>query len=292
MWRLYAIIGGSILLILAGLIAITITWIAPHIPYRQYEMAFLAFVDEWRLVRYDIRHDAYIFLGNTPGIVSFDWSPDGQQLVLVIDNQLMTMDVETGEIQLLYAGEDDDYFLPQWSPDGEYIAFFGSTGDMFDDIKPLRRGYILRDESLIEIPNVSHFLTWLPDSTHVAYVDENLLGNITVFNIETQEKTTISLAITGGNLNWLSDGRLVFWQAFTTTGIEIYDLQRGVILAFVTHPDYNYLSPNVLPDGDRIVVLASDFRYDGSQLHILDMDGNLRQRITQFEYVAYPRWRP
>jgi Tol biopolymer transport system component len=110
-------------------------------------------------------------------------SPDGGSIAYVVSNrerpgrpysQIWIATAATGEARRL-VGESEAGSGPRWSPDGQWIAYFGSDGN--------RSGILIRKAdgsgtklvaevqgSNHPVPGTGERLTWAPDSRRIAFV--------------------------------------------------------------------------------------------------------------------------
>lgn len=72
-------------------------------------------------------------LNNQGSIYSLVWSPDGSQLAMAIALEekvtLSVLDIESGDLRELWQNDESRrFYIPAWSPDGEWLLFFHGQG--------------------------------------------------------------------------------------------------------------------------------------------------------------------
>lgn len=136
------------------------------------------------------------FVGLPGDAASLDWSPDGGRIVFgrVVDYQhrLFVLDVLSGEIRDVggLAGSQ-----PQWSPDGEWIAFVGDAhiGIVRPDGTGLR--WVTSQSGRNSHP------AWSPDGTRIVYQADDL-GRDTICVVSLATGTYVRIADLGTSPDW------------------------------------------------------------------------------------------
>lgn len=171
------------------------------------------------------------------GIGPHDWSPDGKQLVTVIErrdrtNQLVIVSVADGATRVL---KSFDWRAPAaaFSPDGRYIVYdFPSNPDV-----PERDLFLITADGSREVPLVTHPANdfgfgWSPDGRRVVFVSDRT-GTNGVWTIR------VSDGRPQGEPELLKPdiGRVDGWGGVTKTGDFYYGINIGVQDVYTTTID-------------------------------------------------------
>ena len=123
------------------------------------------------LKQIDVPHNYYyreMYLPQlTAGPSSLSWSPDGRSLVYSMQGSLWRQDLDSNTAVQLTAGPGYDY-QPDWSPDGESIAFVRYDEDAVEiNVLDLGSGEVtpLTHEGAVNLEP-----RWSPDGTKLAFV--------------------------------------------------------------------------------------------------------------------------
>jgi dipeptidyl aminopeptidase/acylaminoacyl peptidase len=242
--------------------------------------------------------DLYKF--QSVGTVAF--SPDGREIVYTIvyrDRpgrpypQIRVMDVATRKSARL-GGAEEATGDPMWSPDGQWIAYFGSA-DGHGELKIAHPdgtgtvGLAPVEGTNAPLPHTGNRMTWSPDGKRIAFVSATpgpetaaATGDPMVFTRYLWRPTA------GEGVNPYNDNRRLH--------IFVVDLATKEVKQLTSGTKYEH-SIDWSPDGSEILFLSnrdpnSDefFHYDVFALRVAD--GSIR-RLTASEACTYvPVWSP
>ena len=117
-------------------------------------------------------------LSNNDGVdADPDWSPDGKKILYVSalsggDLQLFVMNPDGSEQVCLFDDRRMAWVFPQWSPDGQSIAFGTyEQGEHRNDVQLTILQVETKSLSVVtDTPGINSFARWSPDSKYIAYV--------------------------------------------------------------------------------------------------------------------------
>ena len=230
------------------------------------------------------------------------FSPDGSRIAYTVINndgnarpysQLWIMTGGDGKSTKLGAGKDSSS-NPEWSPDGQWIAYDGRLGDQSGLIVARADGSNPKWLSPLEwtncpLPSTGKSIAWSPDGKRIAFVTS-------VPGPETQAATGDPVVITrylykpddSEGFSRFNDNR--------RTHIFVVDVANGQIKQ-LTNGDHYEHSLDWSPNGDEILFISNRepnedqfFNYDIFTLKV--SDGAIK-RLTATESAEYrPRWSP
>ena len=230
------------------------------------------------------------------------FSPDGKQIAYTVTYRdrpgrpyarLWIMNVRTEESSVFRAN-DGRASGPRWSPDGEWLAFFGRQGEQSGLMTARADGSDLTFLAEVQgtnhpLPSAGERLTWSPDGKKIAFISatpgpesEEASGDPVVIT-RYLYKPTLSEGLTRFNDN-------------RRTHIFMVDIETKEV-SQLTDGDYYEHSVDWSPDGSEILFVSNRernpdqfFNYDLFALRV--SDGTTR-RITQTENAEYhPQWSP
>ena len=152
-----------------------------------------------------------------------EWSPDSRSLVFAATTpageRLEIVDLATSTIREITL-EDTDAQFPMWSPDGQWIAYYGTvarTGQLrLSLVHPDGTGILRLPTSVL--PTAMYDLgefAWSPDPhvSQLLYVfNVNGVGDIALFDVSTGREVIVSEEIANEFWpTWSPDGRHIAW---------------------------------------------------------------------------------
>lgn len=183
------------------------------------------------------------------------WSPDGSQIVFVSGEQLHLMDVASGQRRQL-TDSDNIHGFPDWSLDGELIAFSGGKEPPGPGV--VHDLYLVAPSSgeetrLTEGSTQFTAPQWSPDGTQIIYFDHGTDPlSIWIVNSDGSRATKVTA---GGHASWSPDGgQIVFDREVGPGDVDVFviDLETRQERLVVDGPDYDTL-PAWSPDGTKVV---------------------------------------
>ena len=229
-------------------------------------------------------------------------SPDGHRVAYTITmrdrpkrpySQLWIMDLSTQKIVRI-GGEKDAASSPLWSPDGKWLAFYGSQGEKSGLLVARPNGSEItflapQDGTNSPLPGQGNEVTWSPDSKQLAFISSTP-GEATA------EASGDPMVIArylykpdaGEGMTRFNDNLRLHIFAVDVATKQIRQLTQG---------NYDEHSVDWSPDGKEILFASNRepnqdefFNYDIFALKVAD---DSIRRLTATEYNEYePLWSP
>ena len=229
-------------------------------------------------------------------------SPDGSHAAYVVENndgpgrpygQIWIMDVRGGKSLQLSVGADTSS-NPEWSPNGEWLAYDGDSNNQSGLFIVHANGSGGRFLAPVETtnspePHAGRTIAWSPDSQQIAFVSAQA-------GPETKDATGDPMVITRylykpdyweGNTHFNDNRRL---------HIFVVDLGSGKVRQLTQGAGYEH-SIDWSPDGKQILYAAEHgpdadrfFNYD--LFTVSPADGAIHQLTATEGVEYYPRWSP
>ena len=235
----------------------------------------IPFTAEIRWMRPQYAHKRYDFDSTAPkpvlGILAPDLSPDGKEIAFGALNNLWLMKIGEKPQQLTH----DSFFEegPQWSPDGNYLAYASDNqGVMNLYIRNMKTG---ETRLVSPSPSAAQLLpAWSPDGKWLAFQDQT--GVTSIVNVASGQVRALTPPLFDpGRPSWSADGRtiaIVAVKPYTrrfregTNQIATIDVATGKMSWFQPAP-YESISvrgqdgPVYSPDGQDMVFIMDDLLY-------------------------------
>ena len=221
------------------------------------------------------------------GVGSLDWALDGTKIAFTgrmsadDDSDIFVVNADGTDLHRLVHRDGYDS-EPRWSPDGELLVFESMSDNYEFGLSVVRADGT--DFHRLANGNEARFLSWLPDSRHVAYNSPGSSHNITMEHVETGEVSTLDLQhdFTSGEV-WSPDGSgLAYWTRGQLMIAEPDGSNPRSVADML--PSY-YRPPDWSPDSKHLLFYGSlpiDVSpwIGPSGLWIVDADGTDLRRLT------------
>ncbi len=229
-------------------------------------------------------------------------SPDGARLAYTVSlndgpgrpySQLWVMTLADGR-SIRFAKEKESSGSPEWSPDGQWIAYSGKLEDKSGLIVSHPDGSAAKFLSKLEgtnnpLPTMGKRFAWSPDSKRLAFVHA-------VPGPETAEATGDPVVITRYLYKPDYDEGMTHFNDNRRLHIFVADIASGQIKQLTDGAHYEH-SIDWSPDGREIAFVSNRepnedqfFNYD---LFALNVASGEMRRLTATESAEYqPRWSP
>jgi WD40 repeat protein len=205
------------------------------------------------------------------GSPNISWSPDGARIAAVVSGATGTtiglVDLATGTFTPLDVGAFDVTFVT-WSPDGESLAYIGSTmGREVFVIRPDGTGETSVSPVATDAPSYLS-VDWSPDSQRVTYSRSDGDGSFAVYSADVASGTETPIA------SGADAGANYWWPTFSPDGSRLasggdQDGAAAVFIGLADGSEWDHLAiPRPVttedvtwsPDGRSLLVYASDLQ--------------------------------
>lgn len=263
----------------------------------------------------DIEGNSVTNVTNSEGYeYSFGWSPDGNSLALVSDNEavaiieemgswtndLYIVDLKNDSIQKLSDGNTrSQYGILSWSPDGDSIVYSITTrskqGPLTSNIGMINLNSF-ESSWLTDISDLGrHEPIWSPDGKKIMYL-ENGIHSLILFVMN--KDGTDKIQLTDDNLGfiyqsyWSPDGTKILLSVKKGNEYHIYIISAdGTSIRNLSNVENRIdTAPYWSPDS-KSIVFVSNYPDENTQLYMMDIEGNNRIAITDSSFVSNsPIW--
>jgi WD40 repeat protein len=186
-----------------------------------------------------------------------EWSPDGTRIVTVVylDTYVRILDADTGELLLVFTGDESGVWDTAWSPDGTKIVTAGGSGTV--RIWDADTGQLIRDLFPEVLGVAVSGVAWSPDGRRIATYADDGIGRVWDATASSPTYGEELVTFSGHTSRVL----LVYWshtgERILTTSpdgtVRIWDADTGAELL-----RYPGISAAWSPDGKRIATADTD----------------------------------
>lgn len=196
--------------------------------------------------------------------------------------------------------------MPQWSPDGRYIAYHANNSQgIYNIFLTDASGHETHQVTYNETGNAIR-LMWSPDGTRAAYTVENNAGGMNLYVAKVDELLTGSptnpypgTPITDEDFDenwfpaWSPDSEQIVFVSIRTGSQDLYliDADGGEAINITNTIAAEETQPTWTPDGR--ILFSADY-YGSADLFIMNPDGSNLTRLTFDNNSAEeaPAWQP
>lgn len=217
----------------------------------------------------------------------------GAQILFARNGNIFVMDLETSQtVQLTFDGQS---LQPEWSPDGNRIAFMRYvTRSNLNSVADI---YLMNADGSGVVRRTTganaHSPAWSPDGKTLAVASRDIYdGRIRLLSLDDKEGNGILIASMGAAPAWSPNGRQITFVSLS--GDDGYDALHvmnadGTGISAITLRDEGSIgNPSWSPDGKRIVFSKCINR--GCDLYSVSPEGGALTRLTQLGNAYYPTW--
>lgn len=224
-------------------------------------------------------------IGDLPGNLSFDVSPDGSVLVHAggASRRRLYLFKAGGRVagEPLTPGDPTrSYGSPAISPNGDVVAYVGTSPTGVSDlsIRQLAGG---PERQITFDRRPKRALSWSPDGDRIAFLSETGRGPwlMTVDTVsERLRRLGDEPAHPYGQPTWSPDGRRVLYRVLNRAGLALVDAETGRSLTAAPSTGDRQLQAVFSPDGQRIAAARSG--PDGRGIWINELEDGASTRLT------------
>jgi len=237
------------------------------------------------------------------------WSPNGRWLAYVTEerqglSELVVMSVDENR-RFRLAGRGVGQFRPNWSPDGDRLAFVFAGRTFFrrqTDIYMLNVRCALQIEScenplrnLTDSPTDEREPTWSPDGRHIAFVSDQD-GQREIYAMDADGNNWVNLTRSPGedfSPAWSPDGTRIAFVSDRARNYEIFvmDALTGDAVRNVSLNRAEEWSPLWSPDSNHLTFISDET--GNYQVYLLTLGNRRIRNLTHHNSSDYsPAWSP
>jgi Tol biopolymer transport system component len=219
------------------------------------------------------------------------WSPDGDRIAFVSDNEIHVINADGSGRRNLSRDEFANDSLPVWSPDGRKILFVGWGSDSEMGL------YVMNPDGsgkrrLVEAGPQVPSLAWSPDGKKILFQQFSTSGAKDDIYVISSDGTglrnlTRNRAIGEYDPAWSPDGERILFARIPRPVEPHARAIRGIYTIKVDGSGLRKLTsrwdsdPAWSPDGRRIAFLRSTSTVALSEIYVMNADGSGQRRLTK-----------
>lgn len=138
-------------------------------------------------------------------------------------DELILISVEGGDARVILSDPNRQFGSPDWSPDGQQIAFDTWRTDIGEDLNDAQLGIVTVESGEFKLIGFGAMPSWSPDGTQLVCHTYNP-GQIVVLNADGTGREAI--LDQWGSPRWAPDGKGIF-TARANGGIAKFDIKTG-----------------------------------------------------------------
>ena len=184
-------------------------------------------------------------------------SPNGERVIISARGDIFSLPSKEGITYNLTHSSDANDRLPQWSPDGKWIAYVSDKNGEFNIW--LRDAFTGKEKMLTkDIKTYIFNFKWAPNSSSILWSEKKNSLNLTDISTGKTQLIASSGERPISSFNWSQDSRFITYvQAEKTMdNIMIYDLEKKQKHQ-ITDAWYDASSPNFSKDGKYLVFVSA-----------------------------------
>jgi Tol biopolymer transport system component len=193
------------------------------------------------------------------------------------------MDVKGEELTLLVSDMPIIATSPNWSPNGEWLAFDIGQSGQSDVYVVSYDGEEVRN--LTDHPSANRFQDWSPDSEKIMFTsnrDDQTTNYPVIYELSLEGGETTALSdknVASALASWSPDGSKIAFASDQEGDVEIYLMDRdGKNLIRLTESVGFDGFPEWSPDGSKIAFIT--FRDENPEIYVMDPDGSNQINLT------------
>lgn len=178
---------------------------------------------------------------------------------------------------------------PSWSPDGQWIAFYGWEGREAGNGIWVMKADGSQARALLNDGNAS-FINWSPDGRYIIFFSQRGEANLRVYLYDIVENKDYDI-VGGQEPAWAPDARRIVYKGCVGSACGLFVAGRdGSNPRRITDIN-NAGNPNWSPDGRRIAFISD--QPGNWEIYTVNADGSGLTRLTNHNAIdAHPVWTP